>query len=61
MEKHKKLIQQQFKNLLINLKNQLQHGMKNLTYQTDYILYEISKIIVSLSYKDMEKILIIHK
>ena len=33
----------------INLKYQLQHGMKNLNYLMDYILYQIFKIIFNTS------------
>ena len=33
----------------INLKYQLQHGMKNLNYLMDHILYQIFKIILSIS------------
>ena len=32
----------------INLKYQLQHGMKNLNYVTDHILYQIFKIILNI-------------
>ena len=31
-----------------NLKYQLQHGMINLNYQADHILYQIFKIILSI-------------
>ena len=37
----------------INLKYQLQHGMKDLNYLTDHILYQIFKIM------DMERRLLI--
>ena len=42
-----------FKNIkahtkIIKLKYQLQHGMMNLNYQTDHILYQIFKIILSI-------------
>ena len=33
----------------INLKYQLQHGIKNLNYLMDYILYQIFKIIFNTS------------
>ena len=33
----------------INLRFQLQHGMKNLNYLMDYILYQIFKIILNIS------------
>ena len=32
---------------IINLKCQLQHGMKNLNYLMDHILYQIMKIILN--------------
>ena len=32
----------------INLRFQLQHGMKNLNYLMDYILYQIFKIILNI-------------
>ena len=35
-------------------KYQLQHGMINLNYQMDRILYQIVKIILSILYKNME-------
>ena len=35
----------------INLKYQLQHGMKILNYLMDHILYEIFKIILNIYYK----------
>ena len=44
---------------VINLKYQLQHGMENLNYLIDHILYEIFKIIFDISFKNMEKRLII--
>ena len=44
---------------VINLKYQLQHGMENLNYLMDHILYEISKIIFDISFKNMKKRLII--
>ena len=45
--------------ITINLKYQLQHGMMNLSYQIDYILYQIFKTISSIFLKNMERILII--
>ena len=36
----------------MNLKYELQHGMKNLSYQMDYILYQTFKIILSISLKN---------
>ena len=33
----------------INLKYQLQHGIKNLNYLMDHILYQILKIILNIS------------
>ena len=41
----------------INLKYQLQREMINLNYLTDHILYQIFKIILIMSTKNMEKIL----
>ena len=38
----------------INLKYQLQHGMKSLNYLTDHILYQILKITLSTSLKKHE-------
>ena len=40
---------------MINLKYQLQHGMNNLNYLMDNILYVIFKIILNIYYKSMEK------
>ena len=40
---------------MINLKYQLQHGMNNLNYLMDNILYVIFKIIFNIYYKSMEK------
>ena len=34
--------------ITMNLKYQLQHGMINLNYQVDHILYQIFKIILSI-------------
>ena len=34
---------------VLNLKYQLQHGIKNLNYLMDYILYQIFKIILNIS------------
>ena len=46
MEKHKKV-----HTITINLKYQHQHGMINLNYQMDLILYQIFKIILSIFVK----------
>ena len=43
----------------VNLKDQLQHGMKNLNYLMDHILYQIFKIILNINFKSMRKRLII--
>ena len=40
---------------IINLKNQLQHEMKNLNYMMDHILYQIFKIILNISKKTRRK------
>ena len=40
----------------INLKFQLQHGMENLNYLTDHILYQIFKIILNISLKKHETV-----
>ena len=34
---------------IINLKYQLQHGMKNFNYLMGYIIYQIFKIILNIS------------
>ena len=34
---------------IINLKYQLRHGMNNLNYQMDHILYQIFRIILKIS------------
>ena len=39
----------------INLKYQLQHGMKNSNYLRDHILKKIFKIILNIYKKSMEK------
>ena len=39
----------------INLKYQLQRGLKNLNYPTDHMLYRIMKIIWSLLSQNMKK------
>ena len=39
----------------VNLKYQLQHGIINLNYQMDHILFLIFKIILSISSRNMEK------
>ena len=38
----------------VNLKYQLQRGMKKLNYQTNHILYQIFKIVSSMSSKNMK-------
>ena len=47
--------------IIINLKYQHQHGMKNLHYQMDLIRYQIFKIILSIFLKSMEKKMIMIK
>ena len=47
--------------IMINLKYLRQHGMMNLNYQIDLILYQIFKIILSIFLKNMDKILINHQ
>ena len=42
--------------IIINLKYQIQHGMKNLNYLIDHILYQKFKIILNISSKKHEKI-----
>ena len=44
---------------IINLKYQLQHEMNNLNYMMDHILYQIFKVILNISHKNMKKRLII--
>ena len=39
----------------INLKYQFQNGTKNLKYLMDHILYQIFKIILSISSKNMKQ------
>ena len=39
----------------------LQHGVKSLNYQMDYIQYRISKIILRIYLKNITKISIIHQ
>ena len=39
----------------ISLKFQLQHGMKNLDYLMDHILYQIYKIILNICWRSMGK------
>ena len=46
---------------IITFKYQLQHGMINLNYQMDHMLYEIFKIILSIFLKNIMKVLIIHQ
>ena len=36
-------------NKIVNLKYQLQHGIKSLNYLTDHILYQIFNIILNIS------------
>ena len=43
----------------MNLKYQLQHGIKNLNYLMDHIVYQIFKIILNISLKKMRQLLII--
>ena len=43
----------------INLKYQLQHGMKNLNCLVDHILYQIFKVILNIFKKNMDKKLLI--
>ena len=43
----------------INLKYQLQHGLKNLNYLMNHIMYKIFKTILSVSSKNMRQLLII--
>ena len=47
--------------ITINLKYQHPHGMMNLNYQMDLILYQIFKIISNTFQKNMGKILINHQ
>ena len=42
---------------IMNLKYQLKHGMNNLNYLMDYILYQIFKI--TLNFKSMRNLMII--
>ena len=42
--------------IIINVKYQIQHGMKNLDYLMDHILYQKFKIILNISSKKHEKI-----
>ena len=51
-----KNIKSSYKNLFIR-----QHGMMNLNYQMDLILYQIFKIILSIFKKNMENMLINHQ
>ena len=51
MEKYKKS-----HTIIINVKYQIQHGMKNLNYLMDHILYQKFKIILNISSKKHEKI-----
>ena len=44
---------------IINLKYQLQHGMTSLNYLMDHILYQIFKIALNTSLKNMSQLLII--
>ena len=47
--------------ITINLKYPHQHGMINLNYQMDRILYQIFKVILSMFLKNIGKILINHQ
>ena len=40
---------------MINLKSQLQRGIKKLKYLIDQILYQLFKIILNIQQKSMEK------
>ena len=40
---------------MINLKSQLQRGIKNLKYLIDQVLYQLFKIILNIQQKSMEK------
>ena len=44
MEKYRKVIKK-----IATVRYQLQHGMKNLNYLMDHILYQIFKIILNIS------------
>ena len=44
---------------IINLKYQLQYGMKSLNYLMDHILYHIFQTILSISSKNMRPLLIV--
>ena len=44
---------------MINLKYQPQHGIKNVNYLMDHIVYQIFKIILNISLKNIDKRLII--
>ena len=44
---------------IIDLRYQLQHGIKNFNYLMDHILYQIFKIILNISSKNMKQLLII--
>ena len=44
---------------IINLKYQLQHGTTSLNYLMDHILYQIFKIALNTSLKNMSQLLII--
>ena len=41
---------------IIDLKYQVQHGMKSLNYLMDYILYQIFKITLNTSFKKHERV-----
>ena len=43
----------------MNLKYQLQHGMKSLNYLVDHIRFQIFKAILSISSRNMKQLLII--
>ena len=54
---HRKLSKSHTK--IINLKDQLRHGMKSLNYQMDHILYQIFNITLNISLKNLRQLLII--
>ena len=41
---------------MINLKDQLRHGMKGLNYHLGQVLYQIFKITLNISLKKLEKV-----
>ena len=44
---------------IVNLRYQVQHGMLNLHYMLDHIMYQISGTILSKSSKNVKQLLII--